>query len=571
MSSLRIATRNSPLALWQANYIKQKLQQAHPELEVGIIGMTTQGDQRLDRSLSTLGGKGLFLKELEVSLLNNQTDIAVHSMKDVPVSLPKGLEIAVVCERADSRDAFVSNDYQNLYALPKGSKVGTSSLRRVAQLKHAFPKLKFVDLRGNINTRLAKLDDGEYDAIILAAAGLIRLGFVHRIKQFITPELCLPAAGQGVIGIECREDDHRIKELLKPLHNRESELALAAERAMNAALDGGCQAPIAAFAEVVGGKIRMRGMVGETDGSQPLVSNITSNDLTKVSAVNLGEQVAAELSKQGAESILDEVRMQNTKGGKSSAPVVVLTRQQRYLGNSMSILETLDYQPITIQTLEVEPVFNEDVLKLFRNLGQFTDIIFVSRNAVEMGMSMIEQQNSKIPSSIQVMTVGAESAKQLYSYGIDAMFPDHGTGSDALLNVGQLADLTDRNILIVRGSEGLTWPAVEMRKRGATVVHADVYIQSMPSVGAEQIQRLLKDHNRIDGVFLHSAMSAKNFMQLVRHDLDRFADTVMVVGSERIAEVAETSGWTYQLRIAQSPSNKHMMVAFSGSFGTKLS
>ena len=268
MNVIRIATRNSPLALWQANFVKDQLVQAHEELEVEIVGMTTRGDQLLDRSLSTAGGKGLFLKELEVSLLNKETDIAVHSMKDVPVELPDGLSIPVVCAREDARDAFVSNNYQNLYALPLGAKVGTSSLRRVAQLKSAFPKLEFIDLRGNVNTRLAKLDNGEYDAIILAAAGLIRLGFTDRIKQFITPELCLPAVGQGIVGIECRSDDKDTQDLIGALHNRESALVLAAERSMNASLEGGCQVPIAGYAEIDKGRIRMRGAVGKPDGTK---------------------------------------------------------------------------------------------------------------------------------------------------------------------------------------------------------------------------------------------------------------------------------------------------------------
>ena len=268
MNVIRIATRDSPLALWQANFVKDQLVQAHEELEVEIVGMTTRGDQLLDRSLSTAGGKGLFLKELEVSLLNKETDIAVHSMKDVPVELPDGLSIPVVCAREDARDAFVSNNYQNLYALPLGAKVGTSSLRRVAQLKSAFPKLEFIDLRGNVNTRLAKLDNGEYDAIILAAAGLIRLGFTDRIKQFITPELCLPAVGQGIVGIECRSDDKDTQDLIGALHNRESALVLAAERSMNASLEGGCQVPIAGYAEIDKGRIRMRGAVGKPDGTK---------------------------------------------------------------------------------------------------------------------------------------------------------------------------------------------------------------------------------------------------------------------------------------------------------------
>ena len=569
MSSLRIATRNSPLALWQANFVKQKLQQAHPELEVEIMGMTTQGDQLLDRSLSTVGGKGLFLKELEVSLLNNETDIAVHSMKDVPVSLPQGLEISVFCERADARDAFVSNDYENLSELPAGAQVGTSSLRRIAQLKSAFPLLQFVELRGNVNTRLAKLDDGEYDAIILAAAGLIRLDFADRIKQYITPEICLPAVGQGIVGIECRIDDTRTKGLLEPLHNSESALFLAAERAMNEVLQGGCQVPVAGYAEVENDHLRMRGMVGRVDGSGALSSNMVSADLDKSNARKLGENVAEDLLKQGAGDILSDLASDSVSNVETDRSAVVLTRQSGFLGNMEALLETLDFQPVLIPILQVGPVFDDALPELFKNLDQFTDIVFVSRNAVEMGMSKIEQQQSKIHATTRVMAVGAESAKQLYKLGIDSLFPNHGSGADALLSVSQLADLSGRNILIIRGYGGLNWPAEEMRNRGAQVQHADVYTQTMPLQAQDQMNSLLEEHDTIAGVFIHSAQSAINFISLCRDDIDRFSNTVLIAGSERIGAAARNLGWKSEIRVAQSPSNKHMMISFTGGLTGK--
>ena len=564
MSLIRIATRKSPLALWQANFIKLALQQSHSDLEVEIFAMTTEGDRRLEGKLADVGGKGLFLKELELSLLNHETDIAVHSMKDVPVALPEGLEIAVVCEREDARDAFVSNNYQNLYALPQGARVGTASLRRISQLKSAFPKLRFEELRGNINTRLAKLDEGIFDAIILAAAGLIRLELSDRIKQYITPELCLPAVGQGIVGVECRSDDQITKALLKPLHNRESALYLAAERAMNAELSGGCQVPVAGYAEVVKGKIRMRGMVGKVDGTNCLISNMFSDTLTEASAEQLGKRVALHLLAQGAGNILRLIKSEPLAPGVSDKPAVVLTRQAQFLGNMAAILEKLDYQPIAIQTLEIEPVVNDELLELCRNLDQFTDIVFVSRNAVEIGMALIKQQGLNVPDAVRVLAVGAETAKQLYKFGIDAVFPDHGTGADALLSVKKLADLSGRNILIIRGSHGLTWPAEEMRKRGATVKHADVYLHKMSVDGQTGFQRLYRDYGRIEGVFVHSAESATNFMKLVRNDLDKFAATTLVVGSERVGVVARTLGWPHEIRWAQSPSNKHMMISFTG-------
>jgi hydroxymethylbilane synthase len=228
-------------------------------------------------------------------------------MKDVPVNLPVGLEIAVVCAREDARDAFVSNKAQSLNSLAPGSIIGTSSLRRTAQLKSAFPDMKVVGLRGNVNTRLAKLDSGEYDAIILAAAGLIRLGFESRITQLISPELCLPAVGQGIVGIECRTDNQAIKQLIQPLHNLNSDLCLVAERSMNATLDGGCQVPVAGFAEAAKGQLRVRGLVGSIDGKRILRSEKSSTDLTLASAEQLGHEIAIDLLQQGAAEILESI------------------------------------------------------------------------------------------------------------------------------------------------------------------------------------------------------------------------------------------------------------------------
>jgi len=569
MNLIRIATRNSPLALWQANYVKQQLMIEHPSLQVDIVAMTTQGDQMLDRRLSTVGGKGLFLKELEVSLLNNETDIAVHSMKDVPVVLPDGLEIPVVCERADPRDAVVSNDYQNLYALPNGSRVGTSSLRRISQLKNAFPTLEFVELRGNVNTRLAKLDNGDYDAIILAAAGLIRLGYVDRIKQYITPELCLPAVGQGIVGIECRSNDARVKELIAPLHDRESCLYLAAERTMNARMQGGCQVPIAGYAEITKGKIRMRGMVGDVNGSRILMSNMMSNDINYNSALELGEQVASDLLQQGAGSMLSSVYRHSEKSTLAekeevNKPVVILTRQDQYLGNTQSILESLDYVPVHIPTLGIKVMKDQSVLGMFACLDEFTDIVFVSRNAVETGMSLIGEKTG-LPKHLRVMAVGAETAKQLYNYGVDAMFPDHDSGAEALLSVKQLADLSNRKILIVRGSKGLDWPAEEMVNRGAVVESVVCYQHILPSDSDSLLKQALQKYQKIDGVFVHSAQSADNLMTLMNKNMPPFKDTKMIAGSKRIAERLRDAGWDNEIRVAQSPSNKHMIICFSGS------
>jgi len=564
MKSVRIATRNSPLALWQANFVKDQLLNAHQGINVEIIGMTTRGDQLLDRSLVAAGGKGLFLKELEVSLLNKETDIAVHSMKDVPVDLPHGLEISVVCDREDARDAFVSNHYQNLYALPKGARVGTSSLRRVSQLKSAFPNLEFIELRGNVNTRLSKLDNGDYDAIILAAAGLIRLGFSERIRQYITPELCLPAVGQGIVGIECRSDDFETKELLAPLHSKESEVFLAAERAMNAGLEGGCQVPIAGYSQIEHGKLRMRGMVGEPSGGNVLRAEASSTKINSSSAKVLGEQIAHDLLMQGAGAILANVYSQPMQLKKLSKPVVLLTRQHRYLGNTAAILQRLDFQPTHIPTLSIEADYNPELLKTFANLDDYTDLLFVSRNAVEVGMSMLDQRQG-VPEGVRVMAVGAETAKQLFRYGVDALFPSDGNGVEALLKVRQLSDLFDRKILIIRGEQGLNWPAEQMRARGATVDQAICYSQKVPEKSQTQLRDALSDNNRLAGVFIHSAQSIRNLMDIAGDQQKLILESILVAGSERIAETAKELNWKGEIRVAESPSNKHMMIAFSQS------
>ncbi|WP_220812489.1 hydroxymethylbilane synthase [Pseudomonas paralcaligenes] len=299
---IRIATRKSALALWQAEYVKARLEQAHPGLVVSLVPMVSRGDKLLDAPLAKIGGKGLFVKELETALLDNEADIAVHSMKDVPMDFPEGLGLFCICEREDPRDAFVSNTYDNLDALPAGSVVGTSSLRRQAQLLARRPDLKIQFLRGNVNTRLAKLDAGEYDAIILAAAGLIRLGFEERIRASISVDDSLPAGGQGAVGIECRSADSEIHALLAPLHHAETAARVTAERALNKRLNGGCQVPIACYALLEGEQLWLRGLVGQPDGGLLLRAEGRGAD-----AEALGEQVAEQLLAQGAEAILRAV------------------------------------------------------------------------------------------------------------------------------------------------------------------------------------------------------------------------------------------------------------------------
>jgi hydroxymethylbilane synthase len=302
--TIRIATRQSPLALWQAEHVAAKLQQAFPGLKTELVKMVTRGDKILDAPLAKVGGKGLFVKELEQGMLEGIADIAVHSMKDVPVEFPEGLHLAVILEREDPTDAFVSNRYKSLVELPSTARIGTSSLRRQCQIKAQFPQAEILSLRGNVNTRLAKLDAGEYDAIILASAGLKRLGMGERISARLSPDESLPAMGQGAIGIECRVDDAEIHEYLSVLHDAETSIRVTAERAMNARLNGGCQVPIAGFAEVQGSNLFMRGLVGHPDGS--ILYRAEGNSSLAL-AEQLGQQIADDLLAQGADKILREL------------------------------------------------------------------------------------------------------------------------------------------------------------------------------------------------------------------------------------------------------------------------
>lgn len=299
--SIRIATRKSPLALWQAEHVAKALRESHPGLVVEVVGMATQGDKILDTPLAKIGGKGLFVKELEQGLMAGRADVAVHSMKDVPVELPEGLHIAVIMAREDPRDALVSDLVEAIADLPEGARVGTSSLRRQCQLAARRPDLRILPLRGNVNTRLRKLDLGDFDAIILASAGLKRLGFQARIRALLPIDESLPAIGQGAIGIECRRDDAETNALLAPLHHPDTAACVEAERAMNRRLHGGCQVPIAGHATLANGYLTVRGLVGEPDGSRVLRDEVRG---AMAGASALGEALAGRLLARGADAIL---------------------------------------------------------------------------------------------------------------------------------------------------------------------------------------------------------------------------------------------------------------------------
>ena len=296
-----IATRESALALWQAEFIKRWLMELYPQSKISILGMTTRGDQILNTSLSKIGGKGLFIKELEQSMAEGRADIAVHSMKDVPMNMPSGFVLAAIAEREDPRDAFVSNQYTSLDALPAGSVIGTSSLRRESQLRARFPYLQVQPLRGNVQTRLRKLDEGQYAAIILAAAGLKRLGLADRITTVLSPELSLPAVGQGALGVECLSERTDLIKLMQPLNHIKTAQCVESERAMSRELGGNCQVPLGGFAEIIEEKLLLRGFVASPDGSRMLSKQLSGKPAT---GKTMGIRLAQDLKAQGADEIL---------------------------------------------------------------------------------------------------------------------------------------------------------------------------------------------------------------------------------------------------------------------------
>ena len=314
-ASVRIATRQSRLALWQAEHVAARLREAHPGLEIALVPMTTQGDRVLDRPLAEVGGKGLFIKELEIALQEHRADIAVHSMKDVPSELPAGMILAAMLTRADPRDAFVSLKFEHFNELPQRARIGTSSLRRQSQLKALRPDLQVTALRGNVDTRLRKLDEGQYDAIILAAAGLKRLGFDQRITHLLDIEHCLPAVGQGIVGVECRADDSRSIELASALNDAEARVCCECERAFALRLQGSCQSPIAGFARLTGDQLELRGVVASEDGATVYRGTVTGR---VEQAAPIGIQLAERLLAAGAEALLAEQRADAAKHAKTS-------------------------------------------------------------------------------------------------------------------------------------------------------------------------------------------------------------------------------------------------------------
>ena len=301
---IRIGTRKSKLALWQANYVASQLKKHFPDIEIELVKITTKGDKILDVPLAKVGGKGLFVKEIEEAMLRNEIDIAVHSLKDVPTYFPEGLGLVAITEREDPRDAFLSVKYSSIEEMPEGAVLGTSSLRRKAQILEKRKDLVIKDLRGNVDTRIRKLEEGQYDGIILAYAGLKRLGLENKVKQIFEPDYMIPAVAQGFLGIEARLDDEETKRIVSVLNHRESELRAKAERAFLKTLEGGCQVPLAGYAEIIDGVLKITGFVSDLEGKRVFKDTVEGNP---EDAESLGETLANRLLEAGAKEVLEEI------------------------------------------------------------------------------------------------------------------------------------------------------------------------------------------------------------------------------------------------------------------------
>lgn len=531
---LRIATRQSPLALWQAEYIKQWLEQRHPGLEVSLLPMTTQGDRVLDRTLNAVGGKGLFVKELELALLDNRADIAVHSMKDVPAEFPEGLELAVICQREYVHDALVSNQYTCIDDLPIAARVGTASLRRQCQLRAKRPDLQLIDCRGNVGTRLSKLDAGELDALILAEAGLRRLELHHRIAERISDTWMLPAAGQGALGIECRAQDHATKQLLADLHDPATHVCVTSERALTLRLDGGCQLPVAAYAILEEQELWLRGLVGSPDG-RTLISSDVRGPLHQAEA--LGHLLAERLLAQGANDILDKLRKPsavttgwNPKLASLKHLKVLITRPEQRGATLAAQITALGGEAVCYPLLRFEPV------PVTTPPHSFDAVIFVSVPAVEYGLPQLVSLQE-----IDLFAVGQATSTALHTHGLTAKTPTDQR-SEGLLALPELQQVAGKHFLLVQGEGGRSLLAETLKTRGAIIISMIVYRRVYNTQDISERLPTWRDH--INTLVFTSGESLETFYHhLSASDRVWCCAQAIVVVSPRIKQLASQLGF----------------------------
>ncbi len=557
-AKLTIATRKSPLAKWQATHVKTRLERAHPGLVVELVGITTEGDDMLDAPLSTSGGKGLFIKALEQALYDRRADIAVHSMKDVTVEMAEGLHLPVIMQRGDPRDALVGPGIARPDDLPQAAVVGTSSTRRRCQLLHWRGDLRIKMLRGNVGTRLRKLDAGEYDAIVLAAAGLVRLGLEHRISALIPSAIMLPAIGQAAIGIEARVGDDEVLDVIRVLDDPATRRLVGLERAVGARLLGGCELPIAVHAYADGDAIVLRGRVGYVDGSRIACGDVRG-DASEGEA--LAEHLAKQLLADGAEAILRTYRPTFSGARPLAGIAILVTRPADQADDLCRAIDDQGGRAIRFPTIEIAPCGDPERARgVLDRLTDYDLAIFVSKNAVDEAVALLGDQCSVLD-GIDVMAMGTATAAVLERVVSRAITVNAGADSTSLAAMDALdeAAIRGQRIVIVRGEGGREWLGDTLRARGATVDYAEVYRRVRPRYAPETIRSMWRGAAP-DVVVVTSRTGLENLLALLNDDeRARLYRSQLVVMGERLLEGTEQ--FIFPPMLATESSNAGILAA----------
>ena len=564
-SMLRIVTRESPLAMWQARFVRARLQETHPGLSIGIKTVKTLADRFLHKTLGEMGGKGVFVKELEQALLDGEADLAVHSMKDVTVDMPAGLTIAAILEREDPRDVFISDRYPSLEEMPEGARIGTSSLRRQCQLRAAYPELLLRDIRGNVDSRLQKLDDGAYDSLILAAAGLKRLGREHRIRAYLEVTDMLPAIGQGALGVEIRANDTQVEQLVRPLDHGLTRLCVSAERALSRKLYGGCHLPLAGYARISGETLSMTALVGYPDGSRIVKDTISG---AAVHAEKLGYELAEALLLQGAGEILERVLGNGEKSGLSGITVWV-TRPAHQAGDLCRMIEERKGVPLLLPTLVIRP-FKEEarVAENRLRLAHADIVVFISKNAVIHALDQFPRIADTVRGKT-VLAIGQATARCLNAAGFGQVGQVNSGGSEALLRLPVLDEtaIREKRVVIVRGLGGREELRDGLLARGAVVDYLEVYRRDKPDISRAEMTEFWHDQVP-DAVIITSLAGLENLVELTPDaESERLLGTPMVVMSERIGQQAVETGFR-RIAVATDNTDAGLVDALSSISGS---
>jgi len=555
---LRIGTRGSQLALYQANWVKERLIQVHPYLKVTLIKIKTTGDKIKDAPLAKIGGKGLFVKEIEEALIERRIDLAVHSIKDVPTELPKGLHLSAITKREDPRDVLISNDGTLLKNLPPGAKIGTSSLRRQAQLLRFRSDFEMVPLRGNLDTRLRKLKTLNLDGIILAYAGVKRLALEDRITEIVSTEISLPAIGQGALGIETRMDDEEVEERIRFLNDPSSAITISAERAFLKKLGGGCQVPIAAFGQINGTTLQIDGMVGTIDGKR-LIRHRVEGPIEK--AEELGIELADILLSKGAREILEKIYQRSGptipvpspprgEGGVRGKKILI-TRARDQSAEFATRLKNLGAEVIEYPTIEILPPRSwKELDRTVDKLNSYDWIIFTSVNGVNFFWKRLidKKRGHSLSSSQKVIAIGPATAKRLKEKGIRITSMPKQFVAEGILKSFEKKNLQGKRILLARAKRARDILPKGLRKMGAVVDVVEVYRTVKPRGGSKRLRQLLLEGG-IDAITFTSSSTVNHFVELLKgRDLKKLLKDIAIacIGPVTARTVKE---WGLKVRI----------------------